>query len=608
MVTEAAARIDVARKNLDWHERRLAIVGLGHQREPEVFPVLLECLDDPVSEVRHAAVIALGRYGDARAVPELLRPKTLRSSDPLVRWAAVQVLGKLAGHDIIERMVEMVDDEEWLVSNEALVVLRDRVEKILQLDDPGNARVLIRMLNIRDDVIVEMAQQGLRDFDRSASPLLREALKSLWEPVRRHAAEVIGAIADPECLPGLFVALGDDGPGVRAAAATAIGCIGDRTGIGPLIGVIGDFDETVRDAAVDSLCQFGSDATHLICIALEHSTSKLARCSAIDALGVIGDERAIPILIEQLSSSYHLVRRATITSLRHFGEAVVEPLIRMLSFNTSDIAQLVDEVTGSSDAETRIRAVNALGVLEDHRAVEALKGLLSDEDTRLASAAHEALGRIGCAAWGRGGAARVLGMIGDRRAIHGILGLLDDDSVTVRTAAVSALAMGVGNELDAGRLLVVVRQDADPVVRDCALTTLRELIPGTVELFDAALAGLDDVAAEVRVRATRIVGEYSDSRALEPLLKLLSDHSWSVRVAAESGLVSRGKQAVPHLIEVLKRGTMIARRRAYSALGRIGDPSAAEAVEHLVGREEDPVSIRLARETLRVLWGGEEPS
>ena len=607
MASQAAALIAEARGSIDWKKRRLAIVGLGHRRAPEIFPVLLECLDDTVIDVRHAAVIALGRYGDPRAVPELLRPKILASADPLVRWAAVQALGKLAGHEIIERMVEMVDDEEWLVSNEALVVLRDRVEKILQLDDPGNARVLIRMLNIPDDTIVELAQTGLRDFGHSASPYLCDALGSMWEPVRRHAAEVIGSIGDRECLPGLVETLDDDSPLVRAAAATAIGRIGDRGGIGPLIEVMGDFDEVVRDAVTDALASFGRDATHLVCIALEHATRKLARCTAIDALGVIGDERAVAILIEHLSSSYHLVRRAAITSLRHFGESVVEPLMRMLSYNTSDITQLIDEVTSSTDAETRIRAVNALGVLEDHRAVEDLKRLLSDSDLRLATAAQEALGRIGCAAWGRGGAARVLGHIGDRRAIPGFLGLLDDDSVTVRTAAVASLS-GVGNELDAGRLLVIAREDPDPLVRDAAIITLRELIPGTAELFAAALDVLDDESSEVRVRATRIAGEFLDGRAIEPLLKLLSDPSWSVRIAAESALCSHGKQVVSRLIEVLKTGSLFARRRAYSALGRIGDPSAAEAVEHLVGREEDPVSIRLARGALRVLWGGEEPT
>lgn len=607
MASTAAELIARVRESRDWRERRLAIVGLGHQRNEEIFPVLLASLDDPVISVRHAAVVALGRYGDRRAVRELLRPKILAEPDPHLRWAAVSALGKLGDHQVIDRLVDLVDDEEWLVHNEAVMVLREKVAEIIRAHDPSLGRVLIRLLNIPDGTIVEMAKGGLLGLGVAASPMLCEALESVREPIRRHSAEVMGRLGDPKGLPSLIAVMEDEVPGVRCAAATAIGRIGDRAGLASLIAALGDYDEAVRDAIVEALVRFGGDATPLICSALEHAHSKLARGTAIEALGRIGDERAIPILLEHLSSSYHLVRSAAITALQQFGEGPVGPLIRMLSFNKSDISLLLKEVEESTDTQTRIRAVNALGVLEDHRAVEVLKSLLSNPVRRLSTAAQEALGRIGCAAWGRSGAARVLGQSGDRSAIPGILSLLDDDSVTVRRAAVASL-IGVGNELDAGRLLVVAREDPDPLVRDASLITLRELVPGTAELFDAAMEVLDDEAADVRVRATRIVGEFLDGRAIEPLLALLSDPSWSVRIAAESALCSQGRQIVPHLIEILRTGSLIARRRAYSALGRIGDPSAAEAVEHLVGREEDPVSIQLARTALRVLWGGEEPT
>jgi HEAT repeat protein len=603
----AAELIAEARESTDWKQRRLAIIGLGHRRDEEILGVLLQCLDDPVDNVRHAAVISLGRYGDRRAVPELLRPKVLAALDPNVRWAAVSALGKLGDHQIIDELVERVDDEEWLVHNEALVVLREKVAEIIEAHDLELARVLIRMMNLPDRKIVEMAQGGLRGLGHDASPMLCEALENVREPVRRHAAEVMGQIGDSDTLPALIETLADASPAVRAEAATAIGRIGAREGLRPLLEAMGDHDEEVRRRIDEALVRFGKDATELLCIALEHAGSKLARCTAIDTLGEIGDERAIPILIEHLSSSYYLVRTGAIRALKRFGQAPVERLLMMLSYNTSDISLLLDEVVGSTDLQTRMRAAGALGVLEDHRAVNPLKSLLSDPEEKLATAAQEALGRIGCSAWGRSGAARILGSIGDQRALPGVLELLDDDSITVRTAAAESL-MGLGGEESAERLLHVARTDPDPVVRDAALSSLHELVPGSPELLDVSLGLLGDPEAEVRVRATRIVGEYLDDRTIDPLLLLLSDSSWRVRVSAESALCTQGKQAVPRLLDILERGSLVARRRTISALGRIGDLRATQPIGRVLETEADSGTRQLAREALRELRGGEDES
>ena len=64
-----------------------------------------------------------------------------------------------------------------------------------------------------------------------------------------------------------------------------------------------------------------------------------------------------------------------------------------------------------------------------------LTSLLSDNERELALAAQEALGKIGCAAWGRRGAATVLGQVGDPSVMSLVAELLDDDSINVRRAA-----------------------------------------------------------------------------------------------------------------------------------------------------------------------------
>ncbi len=592
-----AELIAEARDNPGWRERRRAVIGLGYRDEEEIRAVLLDALDDPVSDVRHAAIIALGRRGDREVVSELERPKILASEDSRVRWAAVSALGKLGDHRIIDVLVPLVNDPEWLVANEALVVLRMKVAEIIEVRDLRLARVLVRMLNIADPGIVELAKEGLRVLGTDASPMLSEAMESVWEPIRRHAAHVMGTIRDRAVAPALIRALEDESPAVRAEAAEALQRVQVIEALRPLINASTDYDEKVRQKTVTALVSFGATAVDPLCLALEHTRNKLGKCATIEALGEIGDTRAIPVLRRELASGYHVVRNAAVASLTRFGPAVVDPLRRMLSYHCAGIDSLRYDVEHSDDAQTRIRAVKALGNLEDHRAVDLLKSLLSEPDRELALAAQASLEMIGRAAWGRRGAANVLGRVADRRAIPDVVGLLEDDSINARRAGVFALG-GLGAVEHADRLAAMARKDSEPRIRRAALSMLRELVPGSPELLDTALEALEDETAQVRVRATRIVAEFPEERAAQPLLARLSDPSWNVRVSAETALCTQGAPVVPGLLEILREGSLVARRRAARALGRIRDPRAAGPLQKVLETEEDAITFALAREAL----------
>ena len=600
MATKVEELITQAKGSPDWRERRLAFIGLGYVKGRDVLPVLLEGLHDPLGDVRHAAILALGRRGETQAMPELLRPRIIASPEVRIRWAAASVLGKLGDHRVIDPLVNLVDDEEWLVRNEALVVLRDKVEEIVRRRDLKLARILVRMLNLPDAGIVEMAVEGLRDLGTAASPLLDEAIGSVWEPIRLHAARVMGLVGDPAGVRSLVRLLGDESPNVRAEAATALGLIKNPAALRPLIDTLGDFNEEVRRSAVAALVRFGADAVTPLVIALEHTKQKLAKCAAISALGTIGDVRALPILIQHQKSGYHLVRLAAIAALPRFGAAAVEPLRARLSFNRSDISGLLREVTAARDLRARVRAVRALGDLEDHRAVPLLTSILSDTERDLAIAAQEALEKIGRAAWGRRGATTVLGLIGNPSVTPEVHALLDDDSANVRRAAVQTLGeLGAVAHVD--RLAAIVRHDPESLVRHSALNSLRELAPGAPVLFNAALAALGDEAGDVRVRAVRIVGELPEERAVAPLLLRLADAFLSVRTSAETALVNLDGAAIPGLLHLLREGPLVARRRAASALGRIGDPIAVAPLEAARDHDEDPGTVQCARDALRLL-------
>ena len=96
--------------------------------------------------------------------------------------------------------------------------------------------------------------------------------------LKRRLVEALGKLGDPQAVPPLIKALGDDWDDVRRAAAEALGRIG-APAVPPLIQALGDSDRDVRAVSAE-------------------------------ALGKLGDPRAVPALIQALGDSDRDVRRA----------------------------------------------------------------------------------------------------------------------------------------------------------------------------------------------------------------------------------------------------------------------------------------------------------
>jgi bilin biosynthesis protein len=62
--------------------------------------------------------------------------------------------------------------------------------------------------------------------------------------------------------------------------------------------------------------------------------------------------------------------------------------------------------------------------------------------------------------------------------------------------------------------------------------------------------GIDD--SGVRSRAATALGWLGDQRAVEPLVRLLKDHDWTIRSSATSALGHLGKLATPKLVSLLR--------------------------------------------------------
>ena len=593
--------ISEVKTSKDWIQRRRSIISLSYEKGKELYSVFTDCLNDPIDEVKHAAIIALGRLGDKRALEELLRPKFLASPDMNIRWATVSALGKLGDHRIIADLIRQVEDEEWLVRNEVLTVLKEKIVEISEQNDVAQARILIRLLNINDSEIVNMAVDGLRKMDSDACQILMDGLQSVWEKIRCNSARTLGFIGDPTCIPHLIKALKETSPDVRMQSAIALGKIGNALAIKPLISAVGDFNENVRKSIINALVLFGKRAAELLISELSLSQNKIVKCTAITALGSIGDKRAIPILINNLSSSYYIVRRKAIRALIQFGEEVVPHLLNLLSFNKSRITMLLNEIKNSDDVQGRIRAIKGIGSLEDHRASPLLKSLLSDPNREISLAAQDSLVKIGCAAWGRSGALTVLGEIGNSEIVPSVLKMLEDNSKNVQIEAIICLDK-LNDKRAIEPLIEITNKGKTYRIRSTALRVLRKLSEGTEKLFEATLCALKDSSPDVRVQAMRTLGDFREDRVIEPLLKSLSDFSWSVRYNAENALCNQGRKVVDKLINIFQEGSNLVKKRALSALVRINDPRAIEPIEN-AKCEENTEMYMLIKEALKHLRG-----
>jgi HEAT repeat protein len=84
-----------------------AVLILDHVRDPRALEPLRGVLDHPDTNVVQAAILAIGRLGNARSIPDLL---PFLTGDPWLQMASVQALGDLRAPAAIRPLTELLPD------------------------------------------------------------------------------------------------------------------------------------------------------------------------------------------------------------------------------------------------------------------------------------------------------------------------------------------------------------------------------------------------------------------------------------------------------------------------------------------------------------------
>ena len=583
--------IQVARESEDAAAVRAALMKLGYEKGDDVYALLVRKLDDPNLSVQHAAVVALGRFQRPEAIDELTKPKIFQSPAHQIRWAAVTAVGRLGDHRVIDLLLKAAEDTEWIVRTEAIAELMVKVKDIIARKDVRLARLLVYMFSLENDEIVNLAMDGFQEMGTASLEWLHEALRNPSPHIRSNAARTLGRMKSVASTPYVLELLQDDDGAVRASAAEALGLIGDKVSIEPLVIAVQDNVEKVQEQAVAALVRFGKAATIPLLNALSRERDKYAQRAFLKCLGRIGDPKSVSALISYLRSSYFTVRQAAVSALLRFGPIVIRHLLATLSYNTSDIGSLERDACEQERPELQLRAIKALGGLEDHRAVGLLKELVEKGLPDVQEAASAALSQIGCSAWGRCCALKVLGEVGDQAIVPDLLPSLRDDSDNVRFEAVRALGKLGGPEA-VKQLVRLARKDSRDFIRREAVRVLRTAGQGQDAVMDMARRLLRDPSRDVRVQAARLLGGYQDPKSIAPLLKAMADSHWSVRESAEMALLNFGRGALDPLIGALKSSSWTTRFRAARLLGEMGDPQAVAALESALARKGERKDVR----------------
>jgi HEAT repeat protein len=337
-----------------------------------VVNLLIDMLDSEDLEIRRTTIIALGRIGDSRAVPALVRLLNEESEIVIVAGA----LAKIGNRQAFEALLKLIGHPDATVRQAVIASLNS-------LGHPEMPKYALKLLNdpnpyVRESMVKIVGYFGFPE----CVDLLLERCRDNEENVRRAAIEHLAYIEDDRVIPTLIAALKNETPWVRAAAAHTFGQVEDNRAFSCLLSALEDEDPWVRYYAARSLGRQGyTDALDPLARIIQSDTANHVRIAAIEALGRIGGSRAVTILAPLVESGESDLERVAMEALGMIPHPdAQQPLLAVLK---------------SSDSHRKVSALRALGRRGETEVANALQWTAAAEsDKQVVQAAIEALTKI----------------------------------------------------------------------------------------------------------------------------------------------------------------------------------------------------------------------
>lgn len=278
-----------------------------------VTELLVEQLGSEDLEIRKAAVVALGRIGDARAAPALI---AVLDEDPELLIPAADALAKIGDPRAFEALLALVGDPNAGVRQSVVGALNSLGSPLMP------ARVLPLLghtdANVRESAVKIAGYFGYPE----CVELLLERCHDEDERVRRAAVEHLPYLEEERATPALVRALRHETPKVRAAAAGAMALAEGPEVSASLIEALRDEDSWVRYFAARSLGRrkIAESADALAALARDDKANHV-RLAAVEALGNIGGETAVSAVVPLLKSDEPDLMRVAAAALSRIKNA-----------------------------------------------------------------------------------------------------------------------------------------------------------------------------------------------------------------------------------------------------------------------------------------------
>lgn len=254
----------------------VSLTWLADQRAIEP---LFDTLADCDKSVGYNAALALGQFGDARAIPMLIEALQFEDKERLpfffteeVSAKAADLLGKFKAKAAIRPLIAGL--------NASNSTLRSHAAKALGLigDREATEALILKLRNDEDKHVRYEAARALGEIGQreAVDALILSLTRDNYTYVRSQAAEALARIGDGRAINPLLEMLDDPDGSVVSSSAWALGDLGARDAVTALIKLL-DVDYTNQ--------RWGEDLDATI------------RYSVAIALGKIGDERALPALM-----------------------------------------------------------------------------------------------------------------------------------------------------------------------------------------------------------------------------------------------------------------------------------------------------------------------
>jgi|CZKU01.1.fsa_nt_gi HEAT repeat protein len=341
-------------------ERRLLLLPIVGRRSSATTDVIA-CLDDPNPNVRALACEALGRIGDASAVPVLF--ERLGDADARVSQGAVAAIQAMGGTEVERRAVELARTGGARARRPALRILA-------YFGSVTSLPLFLEGMADPDDRVRDVAANGLAavDHPRALAALL-EASHHGSSRTRATAVRALGQSDATEPVRArLLETLQDPDAWVRYYAVQALSRIGGLASAEPIAGLLHDAAGHVRVAAIDALARLrGDQSLEALHEALGSDDADVVR-AALMGLGIVRSASSFPLLGPALHGADAATRLVAVSALAEF-----------------DVNEVVDELAKAAfdpSESVRAAAINLLGSRPGPDATRALVGLLGDEGSR----------------------------------------------------------------------------------------------------------------------------------------------------------------------------------------------------------------------------------